>query len=215
VLNAGSSSSGNTIAKPTGDWLQIKDRCLLGSGSGGPDLVAVPKEYVGIAGDFATYVAPRSFATFSKRHAYFHEGLSLPENVIPVLEVDLGNNEPEGKAVVDVALLYRGGTTGVVTTRRPILDISVFGGDFFANDVVFRLEVRSVTSGETKTVGEAASSPHVDPATALVRLKTGQAARVPLRLDDDFVGPFEVRAVDAETGVVYGSTLKLNAQPIM
>ena len=214
ALNASTTSAGNTLSKPPGDWLEVKNRCLLGTGSGGPDFVAVPKEHVGIAGDFPTYVAPRSFATFSKRHGYFHEGLSLPENVIPVLEVDLANDEPAGKSVVEIELRYRGESTGVVTTRRPMLDVSVFGGDLFACDVVFKLEVRSTALKEEKAVGEAASSPHVDPATGLVRLKMGQAARVPIRLDDVFVGAFQVRAVDAETGVIYGSPLHLKAEPI-
>ena len=61
-------------------------------------------------------------------------------------------------------------------------------------------------------MGEAASCPHVDPATGVVKLKTGQAAKVPLRIIEDFVGPMEVRAVDAETGLIYGSPLKLKVE---
>jgi hypothetical protein len=50
--------------------------------------------------------------------------------------------------------------------------------------------------------------------TGLLRLTSGQAVKVPLRIDEDFTGAFEVRAVDAETGVVYGSPLKLKAETI-
>jgi hypothetical protein len=67
-------AAGDTLPKPAGDWLKIKDRSLLGSGSASPGTVLFPKEQVGIRGDFATYAVPRSFATFSARLPYFHEG---------------------------------------------------------------------------------------------------------------------------------------------
>jgi hypothetical protein len=79
-------SAGDTLPKPAGDWLKIKDRSLLGCGSAAPGAVLFAKEQVGIRGDFSTYAVPRSFATFSARVPYFHEGLSLQECVIPILQ---------------------------------------------------------------------------------------------------------------------------------
>ena len=81
--------------------------------------------------------------TFNKRHPYFHEGLSLPEAVTPLLEIDLGNAETETRAGLDVQLRYRGEGSGTVTTRRPVLDVSVFGGELFSSEVSFRLEARA------------------------------------------------------------------------
>ena len=207
-------SPGNTLTKPSGDWLQVKDRCFLGSGSGTSDTLIMPKEHAGIAGDFTSYVVPRSFGTFNKRHAYFHEGLSLPEAVIPVLEVDFSADGERERTAVDVQLRYRGESTGVVTTKRPMIEVAVFGGDFFGDEVVFRLEARATKGAEECTVGEAASCQNVDAATGFVKLKSGQAVKIPLRIDDDFTGPFEVCAIDAETGVSYSLPLKLRAATI-
>jgi hypothetical protein len=208
---------GNTVAKPAGDWFELKDRCLLGSGSGGSDTVIFQKEHVGISGDFTSYAAPQSFGTFSKRHAYFHEGLSLQETVIPVLEVDLGNKDARKAepTTVDIQLRYRGELTGTVTTRRPVLEVSVFGGELFTQEIAFRLEARAAGDRGDAIVGEAASCPWVDPASGIVTVKSGQAVKVPLRIVEDFTGPIEVRAIDSETGASYGLPLKLKVEIIV
>ena len=200
------------VAKPSGDWVQVKDRCMLGRGSANPETILFPKEQVGIQGDIESYLVPRSFGTFNKRHPYFHEGLSLQEAVTPVIEVDLGNQEAAVHATLDVQLRYRGEASGTVTTRRPVLDVSVFGGELFSSEVSFRLEARAKVGEKETVVGEAASCAYVDPATGVVKLKAGQAAKVPLRLVEDFTGAMEVRAVDAETGLTYGLPLKLKAE---
>ena len=58
-------------------------------------------------------------------------------------------------------------------------------------------------------VGEPASSDHVHPATGLVRVRPGQAIKVPIRLEEGFNGTFEVRVYDPETRLVYGEPLRL------
>jgi hypothetical protein len=205
---------GDTVAKPAGNWLQLKDRCMLGFGSGTADTVSFSKDEVGIQGDIANFVVPRSFGTFNKRHPYFHGGLSLPEAVLPVLSVELGNEAADVQPAMDVQLRYRGETSGTITTRRPVLDISVFGGELFAGEVAFRLEAKAKTTTGEAVVGEAASCAFVDPATGVVRVKTGQAVKVPLRIVEDFNGLMEVRAIDAETGVTYGAPLKLKTETL-
>jgi len=204
--------AGDVVAKPEGDWVQVKDRCMLGRGSANPETVIFSKEQVGIQGEIESYLVPRSFGTFNKRHPYFHEGLSLPEVVTPLIEIDLGNEDAENRAVLDVQLRYRGEAFGTVTTRRPVLDVSVFGGELFSSGVSFRLEARAKIGNKEAVVAEAASCAHVDPATGVVRLNLGQAVKVPLRVVEDFVGSMEVRAVDAETGLTYGSPLNLKVE---
>jgi len=206
--------AGDVVAKPPGDWVQVKDRCMLGQGSGSQGTVLFPKEQVGIQGDAEFYLVPRSFGTFNKRQPYFHEGLSLQEAVTPVLEIDLGNETIALQKVVDVQLRYRGEAHGTVTTRRPVLDVCVFGGELFTSEVAFRLEARAKIGDKETVVGEAASSACVDPATGVLKVKAGQAVKVPMRIVEDFVGAMEVRAVDAETGVTYGLPLKLRVETL-
>jgi len=206
--------AGDVVAKPPGNWVQVKDRCMLGRGSATQDTVLFPKEQVGIQGDVEFYLVPRSFGTFNKRQPYFHEGLSLQEAVTPVLEIDLGDETAAIQTIVDVQLRYRGEPYGTVTTRRPVLDVCVFGGELFASEVAFRLEARAKIGEKETVVGEAASSAYVDPATGVVKVKAGQAVKVPMRIIEDFVGAMEVRAVDAETGLTYGLPLKLKIETL-
>jgi hypothetical protein len=205
-------AAGDIVRKPPGDWIQVKDRCMLGRGSATPETVLFEKEQVGIQGEIESYLVPRSLGTFNKRHPYFHEGLSLYEAMIPLIEIDLGIQEEELRAVLDVQLRYRGESQGTVTTRRPVLDVSVFGGELFSSEVSFRLEARAKVGDKETVVGEAASCEHVDPATGVVKLKAGQAVKVPLRIVEDFVGGMEVRAIDAETALTYGLPLKLKVE---
>ena len=126
-----SQAAGDTLPKPSGDWLKVKDRCLLGSGSASPGTVLFPKEQVGIRGDFATYAVPRSFATFAARIPYFHEGLSLQECIIPTLRVLLTKEVESAAGEFEVQVSYKGGKTSQITTRRPMIDLSVFKQGLF------------------------------------------------------------------------------------
>jgi PglZ domain len=204
--------AGDSVPKPSGDWLQVKDRCLLGSGSANPACVVFPRQEVGIRGDFESYAVPRSFGTFSRRVPYFHEGLSLQECVLPVIAVRLKKEATTTFASIEVQISYKTGKTSQVTTRLPLIDVSVFAGDIFeSNEIELRLEAwgKDPATGQERVVGEPASSEHVHPATGLVRVKPGQAIKVPIRLDEGFSGSFEVRVYDPETRVAYGEALRL------
>jgi hypothetical protein len=65
---------------------------------------------------------------------------------------------------MDVQLRYRGESSGTITTRRPVLDVCVFGRELFGGEVAFRLEARTKTTTAETVVGEAASCAYVDPA---------------------------------------------------
>jgi hypothetical protein len=204
--------AGDTVPKASGDWLQVKDRCLLGSGSANPACVVFPRQEVGIRGDFESYAVPRSFGTFSRRVPYFHEGLSLQECVLPVIAVRLKKEAGVMPASIEVQISYKAGRTNQVTTHLPLVDVSVFASDIFeSGEIELRLEAwgKDPATGKERVVGEPASSDHVHPATGLVRVKPGQAIKVPIRLDEGFSGSFEVRVYDPETRVAYGEALRL------
>jgi hypothetical protein len=205
-------AAGDTLPKPPGDWLKVKDRSLLGSGSATAGTVLFPKEHVGIRGDFAVYAVPRSFATFSARVPYFHEGLSLQECVIPALRVVLTKEAESAAGGFELQIGYKEGRTTQITTRRPMIDLSVFKqGLFQADQIEVRLEAwaKSGSGAADRIVGEPASSEHVNPATGNVRITPGQAIKVPLKMDEDFTGAFELRVLDPETRVAHTSPLKL------
>ncbi len=204
--------AGDTVPKPSGDWLQVKDRCLLGSGSVNPSVAVFTRQEVGIRGDFESYAVPRSFGTFSRRVPYFHEGLSLQECVLPVLAVRLKRETGTIPASIEVQISYKAGKSTQVTTHLPLIDVSVFAGDIFeSGEIELRLEAwgKDAETGKERIIGEPASSDHVHPATGLVRVKPGRAIKVPIRLEEGFNGAFEVRVYDPETRVAYREALRL------
>ncbi len=198
--------AGDQVPKPPGDWKIIKERCLLGSGSSAPGIALFETADVSIAGDCSHYAVPKTFGTFSRTKPYFHQGLSLQECVLPVICIELEGTR-KTNAVVRITLSYKGGSTRKITTRRPMIEISAFvQKDLFAGSTEIEFQLEAYSNKEV--VGEAASCQHVNPANNLVRIKPGQAIKVPLKMNEDFTGNFEVRAINPETMVNY-STLKL------
>lgn len=199
--------AGDLVLKPAGDWVQVKDRYLLGSGSGNPGTVALEVVHAGIRGEVDTLVVPRSFGTFSRTSPYFHGGLSLQECVLPVICVTVRKKAEREKRPGNLRLSYKGGATDSVTTRRPMIEIAFYQEQidaYGAKELEFLLEAYA----KGKVVGEAASCQYLDPSTNCVKIQLTQAIKVPLRMEDDFEGPFEVRAIDPRTQANY-ATLKL------
>lgn len=201
--------AGDTVKKPSGDWVTVKDRCLLGKGSPTPGTIVFAKADVGIRGDFANYAVPRTFATFVEGCLYSHGGLSFQECILPVISIDLSLGEETKPRKIDLRLSYKGGATDKITTRRPMIEIAVYQSGMFDEEVEFQLEAYD----KKKVIGEVGTSSLVNPATNMVKIKPGEAIKVPLTMDDDFEGSFEVRATDPATGVNY-ATLKLRTDYI-
>jgi len=195
---------GDKVEKPQGNWILSKDRCLAGTGAGGPGAACFQKEDLGIYGDLENFVVAESFGAFKTGDTFMHSGLSLQECIIPVMTVDLGAQAPK-QAKAQLQLQYRGQKTGRITTRRPMIEVVLFKQDILVTDALqFRLEAKS----GKKIVGEVAPSPIVDPATGLVYIEAGVATKVPLRMLDNYEGGFIVAAVDPVTQVTF-DTLKL------
>ena len=202
-----SAESGDAIQKPPGEWIEVKNRSLLGAGQPSAQVVCVEAAHVGIRGDISRYVAARGLATFTKGVRYFHEGLSLQECLLPVVQVSLKPSPKQATVVrVELFLSYRGAKTGTVTTLRPSVEVSLPGSDLFGPpDVSFVLEGYDSAG---KKVAEVAPSPVTDTATGEVRMVRGQSIKVPIRIQEGFNGPLELRAVHPGTGELF-ATLRL------
>jgi hypothetical protein len=201
-----SATSGGAIPKPAGEWVEVKNRALLGSGQPNSQVVCVEAAHVGIRGDVARYVAARGLATFTKGVRYFHEGLSLQECVLPVVNVELKPQSKKTPVLIELFLTYRGSSTGTVTTLRPTIEVSLPSSDLFQPaEASFILEGFDATG---KKVAEAASSPHADPGTGEVRIVSGQSIKVPIRIQEGFNGLIELHAAHPATGEIF-ATLKL------
>ena len=201
-----SAGSGDAIPKPAGEWVAVKNRALLGSGQPNAQVVCAEATQVGIRGDIPRYIAARGLATFTKGVRYFHEGLSLQECVLPVVQIELKNASKKAALLVELLLTYRGSKTGTITTLRPTVEVSLPSSDLFQPaEAAFILEGFDSTG---KKVAEAASSPHADPATGEVHMSGGQSIKIPIRIQEGFNGKFELRAAHPATGEIF-ATLKL------
>jgi hypothetical protein len=202
-----SAESGDAIQKPAGEWVEVKNRALLGAGQPNAQVVCLEAAQVGIKSVIPRYVAARGLATFTKGVRYFHEGLSLQECLLPVVQIGLQPSPKTTAAVrVELFLTYRGANLGTLTTLRPSVEVSLPGSDLFGPvDVSFVLEG---FDADGKKVAQAASSPVTDPATGEVRMLRGQSIKVPIRIEEKFNGQFTLRAAHPGTGEIF-ATLKL------
>ena len=108
--------------------------------------------------------------------------------------------------MVELFLTYRGASTGKVTTLRPSVEVNLPLSDLFGpTEVAFVLEGFDSTG---KKIAEAASSPMTDASTGQVRVLAGKSVKIPIRIQEEFNGPFELRASHPETGEIF-ATLKL------
>lgn len=192
---------GDGVKKPPGDWRVQKERALLGTtGSKSDGTLIARAEELGVAGDFDQMAVPRMLGAFRLGSKYMHSGMSLQECVIPVLSVQAGTQEEAEAGTGTLRLSYRGQRKGLITTRRPVIEIEAGKEDIFGPDTIeFRIEARS----DDRIVGQAASSSHVDPSTNLIELEVGSSVKVPLRMSEDFRGHFKVIALNPITQVRY------------
>jgi len=194
-------AAGDVATKPIGEWTVIKDRFLMGTGSGSDAVLALAPEEVGTKGDFKTLAVPKSFAAFSRGMPYYHGGLSLQEALLPLLVIAFGPKTVEEKSNLEMTLSYRKGASGKITTRRPIIEISIFSDSLYSGDITFQL---AAYAGE-RQVGEAAASELTNPETNWITARPGQAIRVPMKMADEFHGAFQILASDPVTKLTYAT----------
>jgi hypothetical protein len=194
--------AGDKIEKPPGEWKLEKSRCLMGKGSVNSYTVGFAAESLGIKSDCPDYVVPKGSGTFYKGSIYFHEGLSLQECILPTLSISLQKTREAEEAIFTINLGYKGGRTDFITTRRPMVEISMASQKLF-HEVEIQLEAYSYP--EEKLIGEPAQCKDLNPATNLIALQRGTPIKVPLKMAEDFEGEFEVKAIDPVTQVTYNS----------
>jgi hypothetical protein len=195
---------GDVCAKPSGSWINVHDRLLLGEGNADSAQFAVSAAEVGIRGDFQRIAGPRGLVAFSRGVHYFHGGLSLQECIVPVLNILL-RQPAAAKEQVQVRLIYKNGAKRI-TTRYPVVDVmlEVFSDDLFTQVNDFELYLEAFDA-RNNLVGEAKRSAPVDPASGILVLKPNQRVQVTLRMEEAFEGKFTVKAIDPKTQAVYSS----------
>lgn len=192
--------AGDVVAEPPGEWMASKRRCRLGRGlSEAEGTVLLDAGHVGIRGDVEQICVPTGFKVFSTGEAYFHEGISLPEVIIPVVVVH-ARQATRGQGKQDIRLSSKRDkfTSHVVSV---MLEYSSLFGD--------PVRVRVEAYDGNRRVGVAADCEALDEKTNEVVVRPGTPTPVPILLDRDFSGSsVEVRVRAAESDVIWAK-LKL------
>lgn len=197
---------GDTVTQPltqTG-WPLAKRRCLMGTQiETRPGNLVFTAAHLGLSSDAPDYITPVGLKVYSQGSGYFHEGLSLPEAVLPLVTLQAKTPSlPPQAGMLTVDLRYkRDFFTGQIIALQAQLSSIV--------TPLAKVRLEAFDAANNK-VGEAADCAARDDITYEVTLRAGEETAVPILLAPDFHGDaVEIRATDGETGVVYGRlTLK-------
>lgn len=204
-LNA-QAEAGDVCTKPSGHWVNVHERTLLGDGTADSHNFLVSADKLGIRGDFQQVAGPRSMAPYSRGMLYFHGGASLQEAVVPVLVGKLEAPEQPALQKAKVTLSYKNGAKRI-TTRLPVLDVLLESMDMFSQGEDFEILLEAHDK-KGEVVGEAKLGGPVNAATGTVTLKPGEQLQVTLRMQMEFEGKFTVKALDPNTLAAF-DTLEL------
>ena len=100
-------------------------------------------------------------------------------------------------------LSYKNGVRKV-TTRLPVVTLTVEGTDMFSLDSDFEILLEA-HDRKGAIVGEAKPGGPVDAATGTVRLKPGGQEQVTVRMSMEFDGKFTLKALNPVTMAMYSS----------
>jgi len=195
---------GDLCPKPPGTWIVVHERMLLGDGRADAANWVLPAANLGIRGDYSQAAGPRAMVAYRTGETYFHGGASLQEAVAPVIELRLRAPEAKTGKAPKVTLNYRRGAKRI-TTRRPVLEVLVGGGDLLSMDIAVEILLEA-QDAKGNVVGEAAPGGAVNPATRTLSLTPGPAGlsvQVTLRMDETYEGKFSVKALDPNTLAAY------------
>jgi len=192
--------SGDNVSKPAGEWQMVKSRSLAGSGATPDYGLGFSSEEIGVKSDIKNFVFLKNYAVFEKNTTYFHEGISLQENIVPVMVLTAQKSRKE--KTIQVNLAYKGKTTGTITTRTPSMEVTCFvESDLGFDPITIRMEAIA----NDLVIGKPGFSEQVNEVSNLLEVVSGQAYKIPLEMNADFEGNFEVRLSDPVTDKTYAS----------
>jgi hypothetical protein len=186
---------GDNVKKPQGEWILQKGRCIAGKGVISENSLSFGASSIGVNSDIENFQFLKNYAVFEKNLQYFHEGISLQEAIVPIIEIVTNNVNAQKEA--EITLTYRGKSDGFVTTRRPLIELMCFQEDNLGFDPI-TIKIEAIAGD--KVIGEPIGTEEVNTLTKLVEILPQRAYRIPLNLLDDFEGKFKVVASDPLSG---------------
>lgn len=192
---------GDTCSKLPGDWINIHERSLLGSGVSDDKHFCIQAEKAGIKGDFQFFAGPLSLASYKSGMLYYHGGCSLQECIVPVIQLNFNTQlAPEGDDV-SIKLNYKNGAKHI-TTRLPVIEISASSQSLFSVDKDYEVLLEAHNK-KGQIVGEAKRGGVVGASTGTLSLLAGERVQVTIKMSLDFEGKFTIKAFNPTTMTVY------------
>ena len=205
---------GNVIQKPDGNWVELHDRCLVGSGTEDDNNLAFLSEDLSLTGFDSKLIFPKSIYPYKKNKFYLHGGLSIQETLVPLLTIELSNPKNTHKKDFEVKLSYRDGKTNKITTRNPILNIEVSSLDLVSQAEEEEIElIIDVFDNNNNIVG--GIKPNIDvPDYKMLRVLYGEKRKITLKLDDNYEGDVIIKAINPNNEIVLDE-LKLKTEYLL
>lgn len=183
-----------TVQKPKGsDVVMDSRRCVAGNLNSAPDTISFTPEQLGIIADVPKFVFAKDFCTFSKGHKFFHEGLSLEEDIVPIVIVTLQKDmSPKGYSL---KINYQ---REKITTLRPKFVFSVdFPNQMFGDTLHLSIIVKD---SKGRIVGHAYGSDYYDEDSGMLTIP-GKVSPFNLyvELDEELTGQVTISVVETTT----------------
>lgn len=192
--------AGDTLQSPSGTWQINKRRTKLGTylkeqaGS-----LILKTSHLGIQTEVPDYCVPNGFGVYASDATYFHEGLSLQECIIPLIELRVKGQIETSSKNQEIEIRY----------PRPkftsqVIGLQVYYASLLGEPLRIRLEAYPDSDSKSAPVGEAADCAARDENTHEVTLQPNTETEVPLLINSDFNGAsVEIRAIAPDTGIVW------------
>jgi hypothetical protein len=183
----------DAISKPNGTIVLSLRRCLAGDLDTSTNTLEFTPQQIGVKADVPRFAFAKSFCIFTKGKNYFHEGLSLEENIVPIVSVGLLKEHAE--MPYQLTLSYKNNTVRVL---RPRIDFNLkFTDNILGEDLYLKL---IVTDSGGKIVGHAVQSSFYDEVTEVMKIPQGSSQlRQTFEVEEGISGNITITALSAKT----------------
>lgn len=196
---------GDKVVKPTGnDIVLSKVRCIAGNLNDSEASLTFSPEQLGVNTKVPRFAFAKGYGVYESGQIYFHEGLSLQENIVPIVSVTLAK---EKKKTVNATytLSYKGKDTGVVRIHRPMIEVEANVGALFSDDSVrVKMQIRNAAGAET---GQPVESDYYDETSQILTVPCAEKIKQPVEINEGHIGDIVITLLDVDTNRTLASLL--------
>ena len=186
---------GDKITPPLGNLVLSERRCVAGDINPTPNVMLFEPQQLGIRTDVFRFGFAESFGVFEKSCAYFHEGLSPQENIVPIVAIKPKKREQSTRYTA--SLTYKGKQTGVVRILNPSIEINISTDELFSSELRLIMQVTDANGAIVATPNE---SSYYNQTTNIVTIPADTLSiKQAIAINEDFTGSFTVTLLDADT----------------